>query len=151
MAIATAFCNLGAKVTPEEVYAFAKKNHCTTDTGVVVMSLLQKLCRSYPVDLKLATCFSEQALFSMRYENAQVIGQVFGSEKIFSPGGLHFMTMVKAGSNQFMIVDPDFREDKYPEAVKVYPKRQLIVADYSLLERDADGTPMYYILVPKEG
>jgi len=147
MSIAMAMRNLGVEITPEEVYAFAKKKYCTTETGVVVMSLLQKLSREYPVDLELATCFSEQAMFSLKYDGAQVIGQVFGSEKIFSEGGLHFMLLARAKNNRFLVVDPAFSPEKYADKdVKVDPKRGLVGADYKLLEADADGTPMYYIL-----
>ena len=149
MAIATVFNNLGVKITPTDIYNFAKKNHLDTGDSVVIMSLLQKLCREYPVELDIATTFTEQAMFSIKYEGAQVISQTFGAKDIFSEG-LHFMALVAAGKNQFLVVDPEFHEEKYAgKPVKVYPKRKLVVADYKILNEDADGSPMFYILKKK--
>lgn len=150
MAIATAFNNLGVKITPEDIYNLAKQKRCTTNTGgVVVMNLIQELCRAYPVQIDSITTFTEQAMFALKYDGAQVVSQSFGAKNIFSEG-LHFMALVAAGKNQFLVVDPEFHEAKYEgKPVKSYPNRKLVVADYKILEEDAEGGPMFYILKKK--
>lgn len=138
--------------------AFSIGKGCRDSGGTNMHRLLNQISEAYAIEYR-TTNSVEEALAAVLVKGAMVIANSGGDREdhkgVFSNGG-HYVVLVNAGAEKFVVVDPGYYDRKYDRAgremVVELKRRGVLVVDADTVQKDcANRNPAYYIVTAREG